>query len=88
MIEFINQPVTVEGQRRPDGIVRPLAFVWHSRRYAILSWGRESTETRQGRTVYCHLVRTAAFETWELCQDKETAQWTLTRHWARKFRAV
>jgi hypothetical protein len=88
MIEFINEPVAVEGQIRPDQTMRPLAFVWHSRRYAVLSWGREATKTQEGRTMNCHLVRTAGFETWELCQDTETAQWTLTRHWARKYGIV
>lgn len=88
MIEFINEPVIVEGQVRPDQTMRPLAFVWRGRRYAVLSWGREDTKTQEGRTVSCHLVRTAGFETWELCQDAETAQWTLARHWARKYGIV
>ncbi len=88
MIKFINEPVTVEGQQRTDGTLRPMAFVWRGRRYTILSWGRESTETRKERTMHCHLVRTAAFETWELCQDTETAQWMLTRHWTWRFRAI
>lgn len=88
MIEFINEPVTVEGQVRPDQPTRPLAFVWRGRRYNVLSWGRVSTKTQEGRTTSCHLIRTAGFEIWELCQDTETAQWTLTRHWAREYRVI
>jgi hypothetical protein len=88
MIEFINEPVTVEAKVRPSQAMRPMAFVWRGRRYAIVSWGRENTEAQDGHTVHCHLVRTASSETWELCQDTTTAQWTLTRHWARKYRSV
>jgi len=68
--------------------VLPLAFVWRGRRFPIESWGRESTEVQGGRTVHCYLVQTAGLETWELCQDIETVQWALIRHWARKYRIV
>jgi len=88
MIEFINEPVSIEAQPRRDETVRPLAFLWRGHRFQIESWGRESLETRDGRAVRCHLVQTAGPETWELCQDGETAQWTLTRHWARKYQVV
>jgi PncC family amidohydrolase len=88
MLEFIDELVSVEVHVLPDGSVRPLAFVWQGHRYQIESWGRESTETRDGRTLRCYLIQTAGPQTWELCQDTETAQWTLTRHWADKYRAV
>jgi hypothetical protein len=88
MLEFIDEPVSVEAQLRPDGTPRPLAFLWRGRRFQIESWGRESAETRGDREVHCHLVQTAGSETWELCQDKETAQWLLTRHWTAKRRVV
>jgi hypothetical protein len=88
MLEFINEPVSVEIRVLPDGTVRPLAFVWHAQRYQIESWGRQSDETREGHRVRCHLVQTSGAETWELCQDTETAQWTLARHWADTYRAV
>jgi hypothetical protein len=88
MVEFVNEQVGVEVQARRDGIARPLAFVWQGHRYQIESWGREGAETREGRSMHCHLVQTAGLETWELCQDTETAQWTLTRHWARDARIV
>jgi hypothetical protein len=88
MLEFINEPVTVEVRVPPDGTVRPLAFVWRGRRLQIESWGRESTETRDGRTLHCYLIQTPGPETWELCQDTETAQWLLARHWAERYRAV
>jgi len=88
MVEFVNEPVSVEVQLSHDGKPRPLAFVWRGRRFQVDSWGRESTETRDGRAAYCCLVQTASLETWELCQDTETMQWTLVRHWAGKHRAV
>ncbi len=88
MVEFVNEPVSTEVQLRPDGTPRPMAFVWRGRRLEIVSWGRESTEVQDGRTVHCYLVQTAGLETWELRQDIETGQWTLVRHWARKTRAV
>lgn len=88
MVEYINEPVIVEVQARRDGTPRPMAFAWRSQRYAIAAWGRESSRTNDGRSVRCYLVQTAALETWELCQDIETAQWTLMRHWARKHLAV
>jgi hypothetical protein len=88
MIEFINEPVAVEAKLRPGQAMRPMAFVWRGRRYAIISWGRESTNALDGHKVHCHLVRTTRSETWELCQDTKTALWTLTRHWARTCRNV
>ena len=88
MFESINEPVSVQVQARRDETVRPMAFVWRGRSFQIESWGRESTETREGRTTRCCLVQTSGSETWELCQDTETAQWTLVRHWATKYRIV
>ena len=88
MVEFINESVSVELQARQDGTGRPVAFVWRGRRHQITSWGRETTETEEGRTLRCLLVQTAGPETWELCQDTETAQWTITRHWTTKHHVV
>jgi len=88
MIEFVNEPVSVELQGWTDGTARPTAFAWRGCRYRIESWGRETDETRAGRAIHCYLIQTAGPETWELCQDKETAQWTLNRHWARRNRTL
>lgn len=88
MLKYVNEPLNVEGHRTAEGTFRPLAFTWQGRRYSIESWGRESTKENGGTTVRCYLVQTAGGETWELCQDKETAQWTLTRHWAVRSRIV
>jgi hypothetical protein len=88
MVEFINEPVSVEAKARHDGVFLPLAFVWRGRRYQIESWGRESAEVREGRSVHRYMVQSTNLETWELCLDTETAQWTLTRHWARKHLAL
>jgi PncC family amidohydrolase len=88
MVEFVNEPVSVEVQVRGDGRPRPLAFVWRGRRFQVESWGRESIETRDDRAAFCCLIQTASLETWELCQDTETAQWTLVRRWVGKHRAV
>jgi hypothetical protein len=81
-LKFVNELVTVELQLRENGTVLPLAFLWQGRRLQIESWGRENTSTHGGRTVRCYLVQTAGGETWELCQDREKAQWFITRHWA------
>ena len=86
MMEFINEPVDVEVHLRRDGTIRPLAFAWRGRRFQIESWGRQSTERRKGHDLFCYLVQTAGMESWELCRDKKTAQWTLTRRWARRRR--
>jgi hypothetical protein len=88
MFEFINEPVSVEIQFRRDGTVRPMAFSWRGRRYRIESWGRENADTRDRPTLHCYLVQTEGFESWELCQNTETAHWTLVRHWTGKYRAV
>jgi hypothetical protein len=88
MIEFVNEPVSVEVQPRHDEPPRPLAFVWHGRHYQIESWGRESLEAKETRTLHCYLVQTAGPETWELCQETETAQWLLMRHWARTTQVI
>jgi hypothetical protein len=88
MVEFVNEPVSVEVRLRRDGTTRPLAFVWRGRRFQIESWGRESTETGEGKAVRCHLVQTTGLETWELCQNTETSQWILARHWVTKYRTV
>jgi hypothetical protein len=88
MVEFVNEAVNVETQLRRDGTARPLAFVWRGRRFQITSWGREGAKTRDGRDCHYYLVQTPDLESWELCQDTETAEWTLTRHWPRGRRAV
>jgi hypothetical protein len=90
MIEFVDQTVNVEVRLRKDGTAVPLAFAWNRRRYEVVSWGRVNTKSKgEGEGTHrCHLVQTAGPETWELCQDTETAQWTLTRHWARDPRIV
>jgi hypothetical protein len=88
MVEFVNEPAVVEVQVRRDGTVRPLAFSWRGQRYQVESWGRDSRETSEGRSLHCYLVQTAGFETWELCQDVDGAQWTLVRRWAGRHRPV
>jgi hypothetical protein len=90
-VEFLDEPVGVDLRLRPDGTAVPLGFVWRSRRYRIESWGRESVQDRDGHTWHCTLVQTAGTagaETWELCQDTETAQWHLARHWAAPDQSV
>ena len=87
VIEWINEPISVELHPHHEGTGRPLAFVWRGCYLAIESWGRESVETQGERTVHCYLVQTVGPETWELCQDTKTAQWTLVRHWARDLLA-
>ena len=88
MIEFVNQAVSVEVRLRQDGTALPLAFVWQGRRHKVESWGRVSTKSGGQGTLRCHLVQTAGAETWELCQDTKTVQWTLMRHWTRDPRIV
>lgn len=83
-IEFIDEPASVEVRLRGDGTVVPMAFVWRGRRYLVEAWGREGSRDRQGQSWHTYSVQTSGLETWELAQDKETAQWTLTRHWAGK----
>jgi PncC family amidohydrolase len=84
LVMFVNEPVSVELHIRLDGTVLPLAFTWRSRHYRVESWGREEIAVREDRSLHCYLVQTAGPETWELCQDTETARWTLVRHWAEK----
>lgn len=86
--QLVDKPVTVETRPGRGGKVRPVAFVWRSRRYAVESWGRERAVTVEGRSRRCYLVQTAGAETWELCQEIETAQWHLMRHWAARAQAV
>ena len=88
MLDFVREPVSVEVRIRPDGTGLPLAFVWQGRRYEIVSWGRESSETQEGRDVRCYLVQTAGPQTWELCLDLEMGQWILNRRWPGKPRVV
>ncbi len=88
MLEFINEPVGVEIQRRPDGTERPQAFTWRGQYYPITAWGRVRESETDGRLQRCHLLQTAGAETWELCRDAETGQWTLTRRWTRPGRII
>jgi hypothetical protein len=88
MVEFVGEVVGVEVQLRGDGTARPLAFAWGGSRLQIESWGREYRERGDCGDWHCHLVQTAGPETWELCQDVETGQWTLTRYWPRKYGAA
>ena len=87
-LSFVNEPAAVEVRHRRDGSVVPLAFVWQGRRYEVESWGRENEKVAEERAVRCYLVQTAGAETWELCLDKETAQWTILRRWAGRFRVA
>lgn len=81
-VSFVNKPVSVEVLLREDGTSRPVAFVWRGQRLQIESWGREGTKTSHGRSLRCFLVQTAGHQTWELCQDIETAQWVIARRWS------
>jgi len=87
-VEFIDELVGVDVQMRPDGTATPLGFTWRSRHYRIESWGRQAVETKDGHTWRCYLVQTPGRETWELCQEIETAHWRLARHWAGRAQAV
>jgi hypothetical protein len=89
MLEFINEPVSVEVRLHEDGSATPLAFVWRGRRHEVESWGRQGAEKLDdGRTVRTYLVQTAGPETWQLCLDTEATQWTVTRHWASGSQVV
>lgn len=88
MVEFIDELVSVDIQVRTDGTVAPLGFAWQGQHRRVESWGRESIGTREGREQHCYLVQTSDGETWELCRDTKTAQWTLMRHWAHGSRTV
>lgn len=87
-IELMREPVGVDIHLRRDGTAIPLGFVWRSKHYRIESWGRERVEAGEAYTWHCYLVQTAGGETWEVCQDKKTAQWYLLRHWAVRDRSV
>lgn len=82
-VQFVNEAVSVKVALRRSGEIYPLAFSWRGRQWQIESWGRQGPKTLGDRAVHCHLVQTAGPETWELCRDIETAQWTIARHWAR-----
>lgn len=84
VLAFINEPVSVKLREHRGTTLLPTAFVWRGRRFEIDSWGRQSAKVQGGQPFQCHLVQTADRQTWELCQDEETAQWTLTRHWAER----
>jgi hypothetical protein len=88
MLEFVNEPISVESRLRKDGTILPLAFTWRGQCYQIESWGRESAKEIDGRALHCYLIQTAGTATWELCHDIENAQWTITRHWARDSRII
>lgn len=88
MVEFVNEPVMVEAQPRPDQPPRPLAFVWRGMRYAVASWGREGAETHDGETFYCYLVQTEGAETWQLCRHEADGTWMVRRRWPRGPQAV
>ena len=88
MVEYVNEPVSVEVQACRDGTARPMAFVWRGQRYTVEAWGRERSKTEKDKVVNRAPGHQGELVTWELCQDIETAQWTLTRHWARKYLAV
>lgn len=88
MQEFIGERVMVEVSLRREEAPLPVAFSWRGQRFAIETWGRERDLTQGSTTVHCYMVQTAGPETWELCLEKEKAQWTLRRRWAGQPRRV
>lgn len=88
MVEFVNEPLIVQTELRKNEMIRPVAFLWRGKRFQIEAWGRESTQELESQAVHCYLVQTAGAETWELCHDREKAQWTLARHWANKLKTA
>ncbi|HSJ53571.1 MAG TPA: CinA family protein [Anaerolineae bacterium] len=84
MVEFLDEPVSVEVHVRPGGKSRPAAFSWQGRRYEITSWGREEDREQAGRALHCLLVQTAGPETWELCHEAEGGRWLVARRWPRR----
>ena len=79
--EILNQPVLVEARFLPDGRVEPTAFKWRGRTRRVIDHGREWTETLEGTTWHCYLVRTAQGDAFELRLDEEEARWVLARAW-------
>lgn len=88
MLQFINEPVFVSSTQDKHGTPMPQTFAWQGRTHTITAWGRSDVKMCDDRRIRCHMVQTSDLETWELCQDAETAQWTLMRHWAARGRIV
>lgn len=88
MVEFVNEPATVEAQPRAGRPPRPMAFIWRELRYVVTEWGREGAETYDGEAFYCYLVQTEGPETWQLCRHEANGAWMLRRRWPRGPQAV
>lgn len=86
--QFIDEPVLVQARLLSDGAMRPDAFVWRGRAYAIADWGRQWDETSEGTRWRCYLVRAADGETFELRCAPEAGRWLLHRAWPRAPRAA
>ncbi|MGA9531182.1 MAG: hypothetical protein WBR18_00540 [Anaerolineales bacterium] len=70
----MNELIQVEAEDH-DGELRPTAFIWEGRRYAVHHHGRQWNE----KGVRHFLVMTADRRPYELVYSEESGQWRLHR---------
>jgi hypothetical protein len=68
-----GNPVEVEADRTLDGVLRPRAFHWEGRRFAVRSWGR-TWDDDDGHHI---LVMVESGRVFELGYAPLTAAWRL-----------
>ncbi len=71
----MNEHVLVEAHLRRRGLLRPRAFVWRDRRYAVASIGRQWTDGGETHV----LVMAEGGGTFELALQQDSGAWQLVR---------
>lgn len=80
---LVEEPINALVRVMGDGNVRPTSFLWRDRTRYVNHIGRQWEERQAGKTIRHYLVQTVDENTYELCLDPATNDWSIQRAWLR-----
>lgn len=80
---LVEEPIQTLVRVLVDGSVRPTSFLWRDRTRYVNSVGRQWEERQAGKTVRHYLIQTVDENTYELCLDLASNEWSIQRAWLR-----
>lgn len=79
----VEEPINTLVRVLPDGTIRPTSFLWRDRTRYVNNIGRQWEERQGGKTVRHYLIQAVDNNTYEICLDVTTDEWSMQRAWLR-----